>query len=144
MESQLIEKTDEKIKEILNNGIDPNNLEHLYKLSKIRHMAKEEKDMRYNDYGNYGRRYEPYGNYNEYGRRGYDMKYRGNEYLGEMYDAYNRYSESKNYGAHEDSKKGLEFMLKSAEDFFRMLRDDAQTPEEQNMIRQALQRMAQM
>ena len=41
MEHQLIEKTDELIKQIIEDGIDGNNLEPLYKLTKIKHIVKE-------------------------------------------------------------------------------------------------------
>jgi len=158
MESDVIKKTEDAIKKIVDEGLTTNNLDTLYKLSKIKHMAKEDESM--NNYGNYGRyeaygrRYAPYGERNEYGenygRRGYDMKYRGEGHIDRMYGEYERYEEGKeqynrgNYGAKEDTMKSLEYMLKSAEEFFRYLREDAKSPEEQEMIRQSLQRMAQM
>ena len=43
MEEKVIEKTNEKIKTILDEDINVNNLDLLYKLSKIKHMAKEDK-----------------------------------------------------------------------------------------------------
>jgi len=147
MEEKLKNDINTKIEEILNEGINVNNLDHLYKLSKIKHMMKEEEKDMYNDYG---RRYEPYGNYsnysnyNNYGRRGVDAKYRGHDYLERAYNDYSRYEEGRRYGTGEETKKALEFMLRSMEDFARMLKEDAKSPEEQEMIRQALQRMAQM
>lgn len=156
MEDKIIEKVDEKIKHIIDEDINTNNLDHLYKLSKIKHMAKEDKEM-YGEYGNYerGRRagYDSYGrdNYGEYdrgnyGRRGYDMKYRGHEHLDRMYDDYGRYMESRErYGAgSEDSKKSLKYMLESMEDFARKLKEDATSQEEVMMIKQTAQRIAQM
>lgn len=156
MEDKVIEKVDEKIKHILDEDINTNNLDHLYKLSKIKHMAKEDKEM-YGEYGNYGRGrragYDSYGrdNYGEYGRdsygrRGYDMKYRGHEHLDRMYDDYGRYMESRErYGAgSEDSKKSLKYMLESMEDFARKLKEDATSQEEVMMIKQTAQRIAQM
>ena len=157
MEERVIEKTNEKIKQILDEDININNIDNLYKLSKIKHMAKEDKAM----YGNYGRRpgYDSYGrehygenyndgnygNYGNYGRRGYDMKYRGHDHLDRIYDNYGRYMEGRErYGANEDSKKSLRYMLESMEDFARMLRDDASSQEEVEMIRQTAQRIAQM
>lgn len=156
MEDKVIEKVDEKIKHILDEDINTNNLDHLYKLSKIKHMAKEDKEM-YGEYGNYGRGrragYDSYGrdNYGEYdrgnyGRRGYDMKYRGHDYIDRMYDDYGRYMESRErYGAgSEDSKKSLKYMLESMEDFARKLKEDATSQEEVMMIKQTAQRIAQM
>ena len=148
MEDQLLEKVDEKIDNILNEDINQNNLEHLYKLVKIKHMTKEDKNM----YGNYGRgpghgsygEYGNYGNYGDYGRRGYDMKYRGHDYLGRMYEDYGRYEDGKNYGNSEETKRSLQYMLKSMEDFARMLKDEAKSQEEVEMIRQTAQRIAQM
>jgi hypothetical protein len=145
MENKIISATDEKIKEVLDNGIDTNNLHYLYELSKIRHMAKEDECMRYNDYNDYGRRYAPYGNYNDYGRRGVDSKYRGYGYIDRMYNDYGRYEDSRErYGHNEDTKKSLKYMLESMEDFAKMLREDAQSQEEVEMIRQTAQRIAQM
>lgn len=142
MEERIIECTEKKIKEVLDADINTNNIEYLYKLSKIRHMAKEDECMNYNDYG---RRYAPYGNYNDYGRRGMDRKYRGYGNLDRMYEDYGRYEEYKErYGHNEDTKKSLKYMLESMEDFARMLREDAQSQEEVEMIRQTAQRIAQI
>ena len=154
LEDKVIEKVDEKIQHILDEDINTNNLDHLYKLSKIKHMAKEDKEM-YGTYGNYGGRRagsDTYGrdNYGEYGRdnygrRGYDMKYRGHDQLDRMYNDYGRYMENSNrYGANEDTKKSLRYMLESMEDFARMLKEDAKSQEEIDMIRQTAQRIAQM
>lgn len=152
MEKKLITATEEKINNILNSEINANNLDLLYKLAKIRHMAKEDEQMNYNEYGNYGRRYAPYGEYNNYnayneygyGRRGYDTKYRGHEQLDRMYSDYSRYEEGKRYGANEDTKRSLEKMLRSMEDFARMLKEEAQSQEEVQMIKETAQRIAQM
>ena len=62
MEDKLLEKLDEKIQHIIDEDINTNNLDHLYKLSKIKHYTKEDKEMNYGNYGNYGaRRYDSYG-----------------------------------------------------------------------------------
>lgn len=150
MEHQLIEKTDELIKQIIEDGIDGNNLDPLYKLTKINHIAKEDKDMNYGNY--YGDRYSNYGRgdyrgYDDYGRHTRDSRgrYRGHEHLDRMYDNYGRYEEGRQrYGANEDTKCSLKYMLESMEDFARMLRDEAQSQEEVEMIRQTAQHIAQM
>lgn len=158
MERMLIEKVDEKIQNILNEDINTNNLDHLYKLSKIKHLAKEDESMNYGtyygrnpghgSYGNYGDgNYGDYRDYNgdSYGRRGYDMKYKGHEHLDNMYRDYGRYEESRQrYGSNEDTKRSLEYMLRSMENFARMLKEDAKSQEEVEMIRQTAQRIAQM
>ena len=158
MHSKLIRATEEKIESILEEGINTSNLEHLDKLVDIHKDMKEEECMRYegynnygnyNGYNNYGRNvgYNNYGNYGEasYGRRGYDTKYRGHEHLDRMYDNYGRYEEGRSrYGANEDTKKSLEYMLRSMEDFAMMLKEEASSQEEVEMIRQTAQRIAQM
>lgn len=151
MEREMIEKTEGSIKKIMNEGLTTSNLDTLYKLSKIRHMAKEDEQM---NYGNYdGRRagYDTYGRmYDDYGRRGYDMKYRGHNHINRMYDNYGRYEEGReqynrgNYGAKEDTIKSLEYMLESMVDFVKMLKEDANTQEEMELIRKYTQKIAQM
>ena len=150
MEDKVIEKVDEKIKHIIDEDINTNNLDHLYKLSKIKHMAKEDKEM-YGEYGNYGRGrragYDSYGrdNYGEYdrgnyGRRGYDMKYRGHDYIDRMYDDYGRYMESRNrYGAGEETDKSFHYMVKALEDFIMVLKEEAETPQQKQQLMQSLQ-----
>jgi hypothetical protein len=148
MEEKVIAKMEESISRIIDEGVTTNNLDHLYKLSKIKHLAKEDKDM-YNDYGNYGnygaRRpgYDSYGD--NYGRRGRDMKYRGDEQIDRISDHYGRYMDYRGrYGANEDTLKSLEYMLESAVNFFDMLKSDANSQEEMNMIRKYAQKIAQM
>ena len=152
MEERVIEKTEESIKKIMDEGINTNNLDHLYKLSKIKHMAKEDKEM-YGEYGNYGRRagydaygrgdYRGYNNYgrDEYGRRGYDMKYRGHEHLDRIYDDYGRYMESRErYGANDqETDKSFHYMVKALEDFIMVLKEEAETPQQKQQLMQSLQ-----
>lgn len=149
MEKEIIEKADEQIKLILGNGIDGNNLEHLYKLTKIRHMAKEDEEDMYGNYyrgpgyDSYGRNYGEYGRYGEYGnygRRGRDMKYRGYGHLDEMYENYGRYEEGRErYGAGEETDKSFHYMVKALEDFIRVLEEEAESPQQKQQLREALQ-----
>ena len=148
MEEKVIEKVEEQIKDILDNGISNSNLEYLYKLSKIKHYAKEDKDM-YGNYGNYGARrpgYDSYGEYGRgyygetYGRRGYDMKYRGAEEMDRMAGEYGRYMESRNrYGAGEETNKSFHYMVKALEDFIMVLKEEAETPQQKQQLMQSLQ-----
>lgn len=145
MEEKVITKMEESINRIIDEGVTTANLDHLYKLSKIKHLAKEDEKM-YGEYGNYGGRRPGYDTYGEnYGRRGYDRKYRGEEQLDRVSGEYNRYMESRNrYGASNDETlRSLEYMLESACNFFEMLKSDANSQEEINMIRKYAQKIAQ-
>lgn len=160
MNETLQKKSEESISKILKEGITTANLDHLYKLVDIYKDAKEVENMNnygnygnYNDYnsrgpghGAYGEYNRGYGEYNEgYGRRGVDSKYRGYGHLDRMYNEYGRYSEGRErYGANEDTKRSLKYMLESMEDFARMLKEDAKSQEEVQMIRETAQRIAQM
>ena len=116
-------------------------------------MAKEDMEMNYGnygtygEYGNYGRRagYDAYGrrSYGEgsYGRRGYDAKYRGDEHLDRMAGEYGRYMESRErYGASPETEKSFEYMVKSLEDFVKYLHEEAETPQQHQMLNETLQR----
>ena len=163
MEEKLIKQVEEKIKEITDSDITPSNLDNLYKLTKIRHMAKEDKDM-YGNYGNYSGRgpsrgaYGEYGrgNYGEYGegygagsygeygrysRRGRDAKYRGDDELDRMAGEYGRYQESRSrYGAGEETDKSFRYMTKALEDLIKVLYEEAETEPQRQMLRETLQR----
>ena len=153
MHEKLEEKTKESIEKILDEGITTNNLDHLYKLTKINHIAKEEENMNYGNYGNYGARrpgydsygrdnYGEYGNYGEnYGRRGRDMKYRGDDSLDRMSGEYGRYQESRQrYGAgSQESDKSFHYMVKALEDFVMVLKEEAETPQQKQQLMEALQ-----
>ena len=146
MEEKVIEKTTESINKIMDEGITTNNIDNLYKLSKIKHMAKEDKEMMYNygakrpGYDSYGR-YDNYGTYDNYGRRGYDMKYRGEEELDRMHNEYGRYEESRNrYGASEETDKSFHYMVKALEDFIMVLYEEAETPQQKQMLNESLQK----
>lgn len=153
MEQKLLEKVNEKIQHIIDEDINTNNLEHLYKLSKIKHMTKEDEEMNYGNYGarrpgydsygrdSYGR--ESYGEYGReiYGRRGYDMKYRGDDSLDRMAGEYGRYQESRQrYGAgSQESDKSFHYMVKALEDFVMVLKEEAETPQQKQQLMEALQ-----
>ena len=149
VDDKTIEKTEQSIEKIIDEGLNTNNLDNLYKLSKIKHMAKEDKEM----YGNYGARrpgYDSYGRYGEYrgeygrdsyGRRGYDMKYRGDDELDRMSGEYGRYMESRNrYGAGEETDKSFHYMVKALEDFIRVLYEEADSQQQKQMLNETLQK----
>lgn len=155
MEDKLKEKTEEKIKEIISDDITPNNLDHLYKLVKIKHIVKEDENMNYGEYGGkrpghgsyggYG-----YGEYNDYdyrygagsyGRRGVDSRYRGYDGIDRMADEYGRYSENRGrYGAeNEETDRSFHYMVKALEDFIKVLEEEAETQSQKMQLKQALQ-----
>ena len=151
MHEKLEKKTEESINKILDEGITTANLDHLYKLTDIYKDAKEVESM--NNYGNYGARrpgydsygrdnYGEYGNYGEnYGRRGRDMKYRGDDSLDRMSGEYGRYMESRQrYGAgSQESDKSFHYMVKALEDFVMVLKEEAETPQQKQQLMEALQ-----
>ena len=151
MHEKLEKKTEESINKILDEGITTANLDHLYKLIDIYKDAKEVESM--NNYGNYGARrpgydsygrdnYGEYGNYGEnYGRRGRDMKYRGDDSLDRMSGEYGRYMESRQrYGAgSQESDKSFHYMVKALEDFVMVLKEEAETPQQKQQLMEALQ-----
>lgn len=154
MHEKLEKKTEESINKILDEGITTANLEHLYKLIDIYKDAKEVESMNnYGNYGNYGARrpgydsygrdnYGEYGNYGEnYGRRGYDMKYRGDDSLDRMSGEYGRYMESRErYGAgSQETDKSFMYMVKALEDFIKVLEEEADTQQQKMQLKQALQ-----
>lgn len=99
-------------------------------------------------YGAYGRRagYDSYGRedyrgYDNYGRRGYDTKYRGDDELDRMSGEYGRYMESRNiYGAGEETDRSFHYMVKALEDFIKVLHEEAETPQQHQMLNETLQR----
>ena len=151
MEEKLIEKTKKSIETILEGDISPNNIEYLYKLSKINHMAKEDSNMYENymgrnpGYDSYGR--GNYGNYGEYGRggnygaRGRDSRFRGDEYMDRISNEYGRYMENRQrYGAgDQETDKSFHYMVKALEDFIMVLYEEAETPQQKQQLMQSLQ-----
>jgi len=160
---KLCEEVEKAIESLIEDGLQANDVQMLNELTKIYKNVKESEMMNYGNYNGYG--YGNYGNYNgrragynaygrdsygeyndgSYGRRGRDAKYRGDDHLDRMYNEYGRYEEGRErYGANQDTMKSLEYMLHSMEDFAKYLKEDAQSPQEVEMIRQTAQRIAQM
>lgn len=162
LEKKLKESVEEKINNIVDNGIDMENLDALGKLVDIhkdmsneKYWKKKEEVMEMNYRGGYGR--ERYGN-DEYGRRGRDSRgrytgrgrYRGEDMLDEMYENYGEYSEGReeygrgNYGAKEDTIESLECMMGAVVDFVEMLKNEAGSQEEMEIIKKHAQKLARM
>lgn len=172
MENEKIKEQLKEIKKgILEEGIqNNNNLEHIYKIIDIEKdlcEIEEAKDMRYGRYDGYSNSYgresygrDSYGEYNDgyggygarrrdsrgrYMERGRDAKYRGEDMLDEMHESYGRYMENRErYGASEDTNQSFHYMVKALEDFIQVLHQEAETQEQKQMLREALQNSMQM
>jgi len=69
------------------------------------------------------------------------MKYRGEDELDRMHGEYGRYMESRErYGAGEETDKSFHYMVKSLEDFIKVLHEEAQTQQQKQMLNETLQR----
>lgn len=155
---ELIDDIEEEIPKYDVENINDDDLVRLYKLIDIHKDLKNEKYwkekieiMRYRNYGanfdnyrdgSYGRRYREgnSGNYGEYGARGYDMKYRGDESLDRMSNEYGRYMENRErYGTgDQETDKSFHYMVEAYKDFGKVLMQEAQTPEQKEMLRNVM------
>lgn len=156
------EQVEQIIGQVVEEGIKKDDIEMLGELVDIHkdianeeywEKKKEVMDMNYREYGNYGnegygaRRRDSRGRYMERGRGG---NYRGHEIMDEMYGAYGEYSEGReeygrgNYGAKENTMKSLEYMLESVVDFFKMLKEDASSQQEIEMIKHYAKKISEM
>lgn len=154
---ELIEKTEQAIKTVAEQGLNNNNIDFLYKAVDIHKdlcnenywKAKEEYYMygNYDDmnYGRRGVRGTGRGRYSEgsYGRRGVPGtgrgRYRGEEMLDEMSYHYGNYHNSGNYGAKEDSAYK---MTEAFKEFGFSIAEELE-PNEKMMFKQAMQEIMQ-
>lgn len=163
MIDKVKEKTEYIIEDILQDGINHDNIDMLGKVIDIhKDVANEEywcikeenmmyRDDRYNDYPsmNYGggRRRDSRGRYMTSGR---DRRYRGHDMIDNIYDSYSNYMGDReemnrgNYGAKDDTMKSLEYMLESMADFVEMLKKDANSQEEMDLIRKYTREISEM
>lgn len=164
LKKQVKEKVDEIIAQIVEEGIDKNNLESLGELIDIHKdlaneeywdVKKEVMSMNYRDYdeeyGNHGRRRrDSRGRYMERGRERGRGNYRGEDMIDEMYENYQEYSEGReeynrgNYGAHSTTMKSLDYMLQSVVEFIEMLKKDAGSQEEMELIKKYTREISEM
>lgn len=150
---KLKEETDKSMKRVLEQGVQTNNIDFLYKMIDIKKdiagIEKEEQEMMYGNYGRYddmsysgGRRRDSRGRYMEggsYGRRGVPGsgrgRYRGEEMMDEMAYHYGNYNEGREqYGADEETMKSFKYMLKSFKDYYKHLKDEASSQQEVKML----------
>lgn len=156
-QTELIEKTEQAIKTVAEQGLNNNNIDFLYKAVDIHKdlcnenywKVKEEYYMygNYDDmsYGRRGVRGTGRGRYSEgsYGRRGVPGtgrgRYRGEEMLDEMSYHYGNYHNSGNYGAKEDSAYK---MTEAFKEFGFSIAEELE-PNEKMMFKQAMQEIMQ-
>lgn len=87
----------------------------------------------------------------DYGRRGVAgtgrSSYKAYGYLDDIAEDYGNYNEKRNsnsYGAKQESTKALEYMLRSVCQFVEMLRDDAGSQEEVDLIQEYAQKIGEL
>ena len=163
---KLKEETDKSMKRVLEQGVQTNNVDFLYKMIDIKkdiaEIEKEEQEMMYSNYGNYGRdsdmmysggrRRDSKGRYMEsgsYGRRGVPGtgrgRYRGEEMMDEMAYHYGNYNEGREqYGADEETMKSFKYMLKSFKDYYKHLKQEASSQQEVQMLEDVAREISEM
>lgn len=139
------------IKSITDNGLQVDNVDLLYKLVDIHKNIEKEENMRYRGYGNYGEDYGrrgvkgtgPYSRYREnYNARG---RFRGEEMLDNMMYHYGNYNEGRDmYGNDHDTMKSFQYMLKAFKDYYKHLKQEANSQEEVQMLEETAQEMLDM
>ena len=169
--NKVNEEVDKTINRIIEQGVQTNNIDFLYKMIDIKkdiaEIEKEENEMMYNA-GNYGRNYYNEGtmgnyvrgSYNEgnYGARGRERdsqgrftggrgsgRYRGEQMIDDMSYHYGNYSEGREqYGTDEDTMKSFKYMLKSFKDYYKHLKQEASTQQEVQMLEETAREMLEM
>ena len=169
---KVTEEVDKSIKRIMEQGVQTNNIDFLYKMIDVKkdiaEIEKEEQEMMYSNYGNYDR--DAYGEYNEggnysggrrrdsrgrymeggsYGRRGVKGtgrgRYRGEEMMDEMAYHYGNYNEGREqYGADEETMKSFKYMLKSFKDYYKHLKEEASSQQEVKMLEDVAREISEM
>lgn len=158
---KVCEQVHESITNISNEGIHVGNIDYLGKLIDVKkdianmnYWKTKEENMR----TNYGR--NAYGR-DEYGARsrdsrgrymngGYGTNYRGERMMDDMYQGYREYSDGRNaysngnYGAKQDTLESLNYMLQSVVEFMGMLKEEAGTKEEVDLIKRYAQTLSDM
>jgi hypothetical protein len=160
------EEVDKSIKRIMEQGVQTNNIDFLYKMIDVKkdiaEIEKEEQEMMYGNYGNYnkedemmysgGRRRDSRGRFMEgssYGRRGVPGsgrgRYRGEEMMDEMMYHYGNYNEGREqYGADEETMKSFKYMLKSFKDYYKHLKNEASSQQEVQMLEDVAREISEM
>lgn len=169
MQEKVKKETEQVICDILEEGIRMDNIDYLGKVVDIHKDISNEEywcekeevmDMRYSR--GYGRsRYEEHDT-DSYGRRRRDSRgrytegrdrgrgrYRGHDYIDEMYDRYGNYAEANedhrrgNYGAKDEMLDSIDDTMSAVYDLVCVISEDA-TPEVMNVIRKHIKKMSEI
>lgn len=155
LKESLNKQLEEQISDIVQQGIQTENITMLGKLVDIHkdlcneeYWKRKEKIMRYRDYYDDDRNYPR----ENYGRRGRDSRgrYKGDDMIDDMHRSYLMYSDGReqynrgNYGAKQDTMQSLEYMLESVVDFVEMLKDEAGSQEEMELIKHYTKKISEM
>ena len=150
---ELIDDIEEEIPKYDVENINDDDLVRLYKLIDIHKDLENEKywkeKIKIMRYRNYGTNFDNYrdggrGLYTRdysgnYGARGYDTKYRGDESLDRMANEYGRYMENRErYGAGSETDRSFHYMVEAYKDFGKVLMEQAETPEQKEMLRNVM------
>ena len=165
---KVTEEVDKSIKRIMEQGVQTNNIDFLYKMIDVKkdiaEIEKEEQEMMYGNYSNYdnygeydrsyggGRRRDSRGRYMEgssYGRRGVKGtgrgRYRGEEMMDEMAYHYGNYSEGREqYGTDQETMESFKYMLKSFKDYYKHLKQEASSQQEVQMLEDVAREISEM
>ena len=163
---KVTEEVDKSIKRIMEQGVQTNNIDFLYKMIDVKkdiaEIEKEEQEMMYSNYGNYGRendmmysggrsrdsrgRYMESGSYGRRGVKGTGRgRYRGEEMMDEMAYHYGNYNEGREqYGADEETMKSFKYMLKSFKDYYKHLKEEASSQQEVKMLEDVAREISEM
>lgn len=174
---KLDEEVDKSIKRVIEQGVQTNNVDFLYKMIDIKkdiaEIEKEEEEMMYRAGGSYregsygrgsyraggsgGGSYGEYGESGNYGRRGVpgsgrgryrggrgSGRYRGEEMMDEMMYHYGNYAEGGQYGADGEAMESLNNLMESAYEYFKDLKENANSPEEIKMMEHYFKKMGEM
>ena len=151
---ELKKQTEQKIEEIMKQGLQQNNIDMMYTLIDIhKDIANEEywkekgEHMRYSIGSSYNERGRDSYNEGSYGRRRRDSRgrYMGSEKIDEMRDYYGRYIDGRErYGHDGETEKSFDYMLMSLEDFAEHLFEEADSQEQIEKIKKTAKRISEM
>lgn len=149
MIDKILEITCSYLEEVGEQGLSSADIDYLSKVVDIYKDMKEVECMNNGRYSDY-REYNEYGRYDNYGRRGVDARYRAETYMDNMRGSYRNYEDARNeynrgnYGAKEDGLKELEYMMHAAMKFIKMVKEEATSPEEQEIVRKHIMKISEM
>lgn len=158
---RIKEETERKLDDMMNQeGLQPHNIDMMYSLMDIhKDIANEEYWKEKGEHMRYSRGYSDHRGmeHDTYGRRKRDSRgrymdggmdgrrYRGHDMIDEMYNGYTEYHDGRSrYGAGPETMEPLEAMLERVVDFVEMLKHDAGSQQEMDLIRHYTKKISEM